>query len=308
MRRVFAVDTTAYAVTDRQLHLLLHCRASTTAGWSDEEVVRRWLGAFGMTHGGKSSPALCQKLARNRVRTTEWRQRLGSVSWFMRHLNETLARMANVEDGVSGAFWKGRFKNRVLDEAGAAAAKNALPGGGLVPKKSTHKVILPSTTRNPAGRRDQQESNKKHTAPSRTANTPRQALSKKSRQQLMARMQAGGDLAQLANEFRISRAMLLYYARKCGRPSDVNSKRLTEKEQAKVARILATSLPSAHGFSLLGPTNNEKWTTTRVHQLAENLVGRPLYRKTFDQLIEAWFPQGIPENPRAKAAKKSKSK
>jgi len=46
-----------------------------------------------------------------------WRSRLQNISWFMKVLNEKIARQANSEDGCTGHFWQARFKSQpLLDE------------------------------------------------------------------------------------------------------------------------------------------------------------------------------------------------
>ena len=66
---------------------------------------------------GDAEIAMVQELAET------YRARLHDLSWFMRVLNESLARQANAEDGCTGRFWEGRFKSQaLLDEQALLAA------------------------------------------------------------------------------------------------------------------------------------------------------------------------------------------
>ena len=113
LAEIFAIDVCAYAVMSNHYHLVLHLNITEQSGWSDDEVVRR----YGRLH---KIPDWFDVDDKGLAATTcrRWRDRLGSISWFMRSLNEPLARLANREDGCKGRFWEGRFKSQaLLDEA-----------------------------------------------------------------------------------------------------------------------------------------------------------------------------------------------
>jgi hypothetical protein len=101
-------------------HVVLHVDPGETQSWSDEEVAQRWLTAFPGPLKHDDSPETAERFALaitgNPERVAELRKRLGSLSWFMKALNEPIARQANREDGCKGKFWEGRFKCQALLE------------------------------------------------------------------------------------------------------------------------------------------------------------------------------------------------
>jgi hypothetical protein len=40
----------------------------------------------------------------------QYRNRLGDLDWFMKCLNQPIARQANKEDGCTGHFWESRYR------------------------------------------------------------------------------------------------------------------------------------------------------------------------------------------------------
>ena len=85
---------------------------------ADQEVAGRWIQLFSgplLMHqylGNTSLTAVEKEYVASLLST--WRGRLGDLSWFMRCLNEPIARMANSEDHCTGRFWEGRFKSQAL--------------------------------------------------------------------------------------------------------------------------------------------------------------------------------------------------
>ncbi|MFT5445711.1 MAG: putative transposase [Gammaproteobacteria bacterium] len=121
---IFAVAVHAYAVMNNHFHVILEVDPTAPRQWSDEEVAARWLSlSAGVGDQAPPSQIRIGTLAAQEERLTVLRQRLGSLSWFMRYLKEPIARRANREDECSGRFWEGRFKTQaLLDDAAVLAS------------------------------------------------------------------------------------------------------------------------------------------------------------------------------------------
>jgi REP element-mobilizing transposase RayT len=115
---VFCIDICAYAVMSNHYHLVLKIDVERQKSLSPQEVIARWTQLFsGHTAASKylngDSVSEDERMLLDGL-ICEWQERLGSISWFMRCLNEEIARKANKEDGCKGVFWEGRFKSQAL--------------------------------------------------------------------------------------------------------------------------------------------------------------------------------------------------
>jgi len=115
---LFSIELCAYAVMSNHYHLVVKVTPDHAATWSDDEVLERWTTLF-------RGPLLVQQFRAGRRLTPAeqdtlrsiaavFRARLASLSWFMKCLNEPIARKANAEDGCRGHFWEARFHSQPL--------------------------------------------------------------------------------------------------------------------------------------------------------------------------------------------------
>lgn len=124
---VFAIDICAYSVMHTHYHLILRIDALKAKKWTTDEVIQRWSQLFkgdGIMQLYIQGAVLTESEIQALYKKAEvWRAHLMNISWFMRCLNQSIAQMANKEDGCKGRFWEGRFKSQaLLDEQALLAA------------------------------------------------------------------------------------------------------------------------------------------------------------------------------------------
>ena len=120
---IFTIDIAAYAIMHNHYHIVMRVDNERVADMSTEEVIQRWSQLY-------SGPMIIRRyLSDQREQMSpgellqvdkladSYRQRLCDLSWFMKNLNEFIARKANAEDNVRGHFWESRYKcQALLDE------------------------------------------------------------------------------------------------------------------------------------------------------------------------------------------------
>ncbi len=123
----FAIEVCGYSVMSNHFHVVLRVRPDLVGDWSDDEIAARWLRLYPPRDQTTGQPAEPKEHDFNMItsvpeRVAELRERLMSLSWFMRCVDEPIARAANAEDDCSGHFWEGRFRSQeLLDDAAVLA-------------------------------------------------------------------------------------------------------------------------------------------------------------------------------------------
>jgi REP element-mobilizing transposase RayT len=109
----FAIEVCAFAIMSNHYHLVLRVNKEQAITWNDEEVNQRWKWVLNRKTELPIAPT---------EEITRRRNNLFSISWFMRFLNEYIARLANKEDDAKGRFWESRFQSQPLLDEGALLA------------------------------------------------------------------------------------------------------------------------------------------------------------------------------------------
>ncbi len=115
---IFCIDICAYAVMSNHYHLVLKIDVEKAKSLTHKDIISRWCkitkGHAVATKYMKGDTLIDGETMLLDGLLTEWHERLSNISWFMRCLNEEIARKANREDECKGAFWEGRFKSQAL--------------------------------------------------------------------------------------------------------------------------------------------------------------------------------------------------
>lgn len=114
---IFAIRVCAYAIMSNHYHLVLFVNEPEAHNWDEKEVKSRWATLF--PHDAEQFRNSQLNQEEIQAKLSLWRERLLSISWFMRCLNEPIARFSNLEDNCTGRFWEGRFKSQALLDEGA---------------------------------------------------------------------------------------------------------------------------------------------------------------------------------------------
>jgi len=110
LARIFAIELCGYVAMSNHYHVVLYVDREAATAWSLDDVIEQSHQLFSgnlLSRRHRSGEKLSASDASTLSTCVEtWRERLIDISWFMRVLNEGIARQANKEDDCTGRFWE----------------------------------------------------------------------------------------------------------------------------------------------------------------------------------------------------------
>jgi len=124
LSKIYAVDACVWAMLSNHFHLIVRNRPDLVKAWSDEDVAIRWWNLYPERRDEQGRPAPPTKVEIRSIvetpgRIDVLRKRLSSISWFMKSVDEWLARRVNAADKHHGHLWQDRYGCRNLLTEGA---------------------------------------------------------------------------------------------------------------------------------------------------------------------------------------------
>ena len=123
LTEIFAVSVHSFAVMSNHLHLVLTVDPEQVRSWDDWDVAKRGVALYRRAHENddkRHARALVWRDIPEQI--AKLRRRLGSLSEFMKALNEYTVKAANKEAGRKGNFWDDRYGCQALLDEGALLA------------------------------------------------------------------------------------------------------------------------------------------------------------------------------------------
>ena len=115
---VFFIDIAAFSVMENHYHLVLHVGRDACMKATPISIAQRWHQIFSGKEVSKKfiDGDYIEPYEKEQLDSLIdlWRLRLHDISWFMKVLNENIAKRANQEDDCTGHFWQARFKSQAL--------------------------------------------------------------------------------------------------------------------------------------------------------------------------------------------------
>lgn len=119
----FAIKLCEYSIMETHHHLILFVGEKESKLWTDKEIFERWQKVYPSNAQNFKELVLDPENTLGQETLARWRERLSSISWYMKALNEAIAKRANAEEEKKGKFWDARFKCvPLLDESALLTA------------------------------------------------------------------------------------------------------------------------------------------------------------------------------------------